>query len=58
MVSSVNIRPHLIHMRCVKFQSLGLDSAVFLRWLELSDCETEEPGEMVLHHLAGTLTQR
>ena len=27
-------------------------------WLELSDCETGEPGEMVVHHLAGTLTQR
>ena len=58
MASSANIRPHLIHMRCVKFQSPGFDSAVFLRWLELSNCETGEPGEMVLHHLAGTLTQR
>ena len=58
MASSVKIRPHMTHMRCVKFPSLDLGSAEIFRWMELSACETGGPGEMVLHHLAGALTQR
>ena len=42
----------------MKFQSLDFDLAVLLHWLGLSDGETEDPGEMALHHLAGDLTQR
>ncbi len=43
----------MIRTRYVKFQSLDLGPAVFLRWLGLSDRETEEPGEIAVHHLAG-----
>jgi hypothetical protein len=47
----------MVETRCVKFLSLDLSPAAFLRWLELSDRETEGPGEMAVHHLAGALTQ-
>jgi len=56
--SGVKIRPHMFRTRCVKFLSLDLGSAAFLHWLELSDRETGEPGEMVVYHLAGARPQR
>ena len=48
----------MFRTRCVKFLSLDLGSAAFLHWLELSDRETGEPGEMVVYHLAGARPQR
>ncbi len=57
MASSVKIRPHMTHMRCVKFPSLDLGSAVYLRWLELSTHKTRGPGAMVLSHRTGVLIE-